>query len=836
MKRGTRYQHKFFIGLIFILSPLFTQADHYVYLDDVDVNSSNARPMTDDGYPRVILSETKVFAGNMERYTKYGIISGQSGSKKKAATIQNLNPEVKYLWHFSPRAYQNYTSSHCQIGKGVAFESSGATTQGGPSSRGCSVYAGHWLYKAGTTLTQNINATTTSIKVANVSGFTVGQFLVIYNAPKGSFNGAEHAKITGKNTSTNTLTVASRGFKSNARSHNSGAIVAQHVTGQGGHPENWSFNMSSQSPRDGNNKTAAQAIVDWAAANINKDKRGSNVNVRVDGIQFDADFYDELESKKSDANNDGVTDHGVSPSGVNWWGEGFDNFYQLMRNRFPGKIIVSGNRKARGFDSINGTQIEAFPASNRTQPVPKYDDISGQFSRYTFHLHTNKSGPLHTHNLNKTPTRIYPEGHSNTGNSVFRLGLGLTLMDDGYYGHENSEAHPDPWYDEYAVNVTPGDSDYGRAVRSNTANESAVRDSLGWLGDPLGERKRIYNHTDFATGQALLNGSFDANINGWSGSLVNVSRDTSIKKDGSAALRVSTMTSFKSGYSQAKVKGPKINVVNGREYTMVFTVRSTSDREFAAAVGNEVNRFIVGKDWRRYVYTFKSKKTANELVWFGVGREKQQLWIDSVYIFEGNANVMRRDFENGTVVVNATPSNQTVNLGETFQRIQGTQDSVNNGSNVTNITIPAWDAAILVRPDGDRNNPNGVDPCGKPPYNVANEKALFIWKTCNGSGRWHIRGTAGGTGGSVLYEGNIQASTGAFSVVSEVDIESHDSVSTANANKRINLSMKMWDGFEDGISFTAGVNAEVCFNITPNNRIIVGQTRILGSGSVCLKE
>ena len=76
------------------------------------------------------------------------------------------------------------------------------------------------------------------------------------------------------------------------------------------------------------------------------------------------------------------------------------------------------------------------------------------------------------------------------------------------------------------------------------------------------------------------------------------------------------------------------------------------------------------------------------------------VWLDSVYVFEGNPNVFRRDFDNGIVVVNATPSSKTVNLDGTFKRIKGTQDAVNNGATLSSVTIPAYDSPLLVRPDG----------------------------------------------------------------------------------------------------------------------------------------
>jgi hypothetical protein len=51
------------------------------------------------------------------------------------------------------------------------------------------------------------------------------------------------------------------------------------------------------------------------------------------------------------------------------------------------------------------------------------------------------------------------------------------------------------------------------------------------------------------------------------------------------------------------------------------------------------------------------------------------------------------------VVVNATPSSRTVDLGGTFQRIRGTgQDPINDGASLTQVTLAPYDATILVRP------------------------------------------------------------------------------------------------------------------------------------------
>jgi hypothetical protein len=68
-------------------------------------------------------------------------------------------------------------------------------------------------------------------------------------------------------------------------------------------------------------------------------------------------------------------------------------------------------------------------------------------------------------------------------------------------------------------------------------------------------------------------------------------------------------------------------------------------------------------------------------------------------VLAGGPDVYRRDFEGGVALVNATDVAVTVNLGATFRKIKGTQaPSVNDGSLVTAVTIPAKDGLVLLRP------------------------------------------------------------------------------------------------------------------------------------------
>jgi hypothetical protein len=61
--------------------------------------------------------------------------------------------------------------------------------------------------------------------------------------------------------------------------------------------------------------------------------------------------------------------------------------------------------------------------------------------------------------------------------------------------------------------------------------------------------------------------------------------------------------------------------------------------------------------------------------------------------------VWMREFEQGTVIVNATPSSQTVKLDGDFEKLHGAQDpKVNDGSIVSEVKLAAKDGIILLRP------------------------------------------------------------------------------------------------------------------------------------------
>ncbi|HEX5786628.1 MAG TPA: SdrD B-like domain-containing protein [Woeseiaceae bacterium] len=720
-----------------VLLSLPAAAEH-AWMDD----SNRGRNPPPDGsvpslnhqFPRVHAHE---IAGGAESYSKYQLITAHGGTFPTIETIQErYSPETMLLRHISGRAYQSFNYNTCHISGGMAFESTTASSQGGPSADGCGIYAGHWLYRAGTRLRQSIAAGDTVLPVESASRIDAGQYVVIYNAPTGSFNNAEHARVVSVNRSNNTVQVQ-RGFKSNKFSHPSGAIVAQHVLGQGSNPQLWAFNMSTQSPRDGSGRTFGQFYADWLGKNLLRYGTGTRTTANVAGVLFDADFYAEYTVNKVDADNDLVVDDGRGPNGQNWLGDGLDDFYARVGQRLPGYYILVGVHHGRGFESAHGLQMENWIdyGNGDYNPKPVYSKLSSMLATYFFNAQERAIGPALITNLTKTPTKLYSGGHDNvTSNAPFRLAFTTALMEDGYFG-THSELVADPWWDEFAVDVRQGSANFGKAVAKS--NTTAVHQHRGWLGQALGPFERIYNDADFAASKSLIgNNTFDSNLNGWQSNQVNISRVTSGTMDGAGAMRVAP-PSLSAGEFGPQVISDTVTTAASTPYTLVFSVRSTGYRIIRVSLGNETVPIPVSERWRRYVVTMKPGSGTTRLK-FVVGGDDSELWLDSVYLFRGDANVFKREFENGLAIANATAQSRTVDVGPGFRRIDGAQDrTVNNGNSVTSVTLAPHDGIVLVRNEGGSTPPSGSGSIGD-----------YVWRDADGDG--HQDGNESGWSGATV--------------------------------------------------------------------------------------
>jgi hypothetical protein len=118
----------------------------------------------------------------------------------------------------------------------------------------------------------------------------------------------------------------------------------------------------------------------------------------------------------------------------------------------------------------------------------------------------------------------------------------------------------------------------------------------------------------------------------------------------------------------------------------------------------------VKTDYQAFRYGFASCLMDDGYYDFAVGKYTEIPWFDEYDAKLGQAvtppprtpwknGVWRRDFENGIALVNPRGNGQqTVDLGGTFKRISGKQDTtVNNGATATQITLKDRDGIVLMR-------------------------------------------------------------------------------------------------------------------------------------------
>lgn len=654
-------------------------------------------------YPRI--NRTEGTAPEIEIGSKYNTVSYSGSQIRKAAALKEKYPRTMVLRYF-PGAYQ-------PDNEGDGGQRSFLST--GPASVGSAVFAGHWLYLAGSRLKTSVDSQALVLTVDDSSRFTAGQDIVIYNGGPGVFLEAEHARITSINYTNGTLTLAARGFKSTPTSHSAGAVVAQHELGAGGtdrtrSPEHWSYNLGTRCPLDANGKQMNVVMAEWLAENLNLDRNGNRIgSFEYDGVLFDGERGYFLTDLLADMDNDLIAEGGLNPStGENMHGPGSEALYARLRSLIPAnKILVGSGGNIRGYADLNGTQCEGYPnfGSSYFSP-PEYSLRDQKLASYAYHLHHHAYGPVYTEIISKTPTLLYPHldngGSPPTSNSSFRYSFGMALLEDGSYGQKRPGVH-DPWWDEFSVDVTPGSATFGQAIPNDETDASQiakVRAHTGWLGSPLGRRTRVFNPTGFDIAKTLLpNSGFESGLGGWAGHNVGVSLQKGASVfSGSYSLHSSAVLTYLPDIYSASVTSPPVYLAAAKTYTVCFAVRASSQREFGVQFGSGAMQTIVSDTgWKSHVLTFSANAGENALSFY-FGRESSDIWLDEIYLFKGNPNGFRRDFQNGTVFVNATSVPRKVRPNGTFRRIKGTQDPINDGSLVgSELVIPAYDAAILVR-------------------------------------------------------------------------------------------------------------------------------------------
>jgi Hypothetical glycosyl hydrolase family 15 len=660
---------------------------------------------TDAGtdYPRLLIIQST--SGAEKYHAIIGRANWADDIVSLKADLSSKGRSILALRYFAPRQYHTDVMS-------IPFDE---------------IYPGHWLFLAGTTTTAPLTSTATSVSVARTGPFSglAGYYAMIWdgtatnpaltvNNPDFWANG-EHVKITAVGSSSITV---QRGYDpstqafsaSDARPHAKGSRIAVHVPGAYTPPHVWSLNVSTASPRDSQGRQLNQFMAAWLGQHLQDIYDNGTATYRSypgawDGVWFDATEYwidrTQWPSKLADVNNDLVVDGGIVTPGRSAWGEGLDTFFSLARQALgPGKIIDGGSMTTRGASYLNGVDLEGFPGSGHSSN--NYRVYSSGLAYYLAWAAGVGASPAFMDLFTRIGTDQYPacsqfsETTDQGRDSDFRFGLGTALLGGVYFAYTNG-CFGDYWWDEYSVDLSTG-----RAVPVSAGLDTLAAHT-GYLGQPLGDPQRLLDPTSgsnlMSSGQwSLVTGGGGAGTHTVSGTTVTVN----ITSPGTKA-------------SDVALKYNPISLVGGREYTLSFWAKADNGR-MAIDLGRDIDispgsggklggAFITG-DWRHYLIDFVNPTTAKVALKFQVGGEGGTVSFDRVGIYEGASDLFRRDFDNGIVITNGTWQTQTVSLGGTFRKIEGTQDpSVNDGSLVSSVTLASHDAIILLGTNGDAPPP-----------------------------------------------------------------------------------------------------------------------------------
>ena len=642
-------------------------------------------------FPRLGMWWPEPYEQDHHAIARYDWVSFFPYQEEHVASIKAINPDIILL---------NSTNA-CELGYNPDPDA-----DPGDNAEVLAIPPEWFLTQVGTTLTQDVDASTTTFHIAAASVTDGEESFDLFVVGDAVLIEGETVLVKAVDTNSKSLTVK-RGYVRPAAAHNSGTRIAAHISFW---PGTWLLNLSTLSPTAVVNPTIGAE--QWAS-----------YNARVGAALLANDGWDGLLLDRSDPNESwlvgGSTARTIDPDQSNHlltdyttfddaWNAGVRQYEQELRRLIGEEKILFPNWGMNNYDLLNGNNYEGFPLDNG-------DSYKGSWRQTVFGTLTDVGNYTQWMAQGKSPNLTMIEtyeddgGPSATGDGSYhnpcgddnfvpnyqkmRFGLTTALLNDGYFGYEiNTNGHGSLcllWFDEYD-------------------NAGAGR---GYLGQPVGA---AYRTSNVMLGDNALNGgSFEteSDLDLWDlwaddGNEATMELDESTASVGNASTHIhinqTTGTDWKISLSLAPVA-----VISGTEYTLSFWAKADRPRELSSWIqknGSPWDGYLdfspvqLTTAWQQYeVVATASDSDVHAIFEFGLGQATGEVWLDDVRLQTGNLDLWRRDYEHGIILVNATQTAQTVDLNGTFHKINGSQvPSINDGSEVSQVTIPALDGLILL--------------------------------------------------------------------------------------------------------------------------------------------
>jgi len=439
--------------------------------------------------------------------------------------------------------------------------------------------------------------------------------------------------------------------------------------------------------------TKGNRIIDWCApplAIYNMTRPEVAIYVGQQAYQllaqsnwvFDGMFFDSFSLTKPvsttdcygnpvqiDSNGDGLPDDQAQLNAA--WAAGeflaVSTFHSLVPGAYVAGHVLEAPASAQELATFNATALEFFQQDIRQGNQPfgtlwnLYQSWETQGVSPSFTLMQSAPPNQIAYGYGYEPLSVVTSELANFAQSFYpnmRFGLALTLMRDGFFTFDFGDVAASTawWYDEYDFD----------------------------LGYPLGPATRIGGGSSV---NLIQDSGFEGNLqSNWSfyvgsGSATEV-QDCTIAHTGSCSAHVN-VTALPDLNWKIDLEQDNLPLIAGESYQVTFWARADQTRTLTISSQGGApdytyyglsQQFSLGTTWALYTATFSAPVTANDgrlEFWFGDGTG--QVWIDDVQLVEVGKDIFRRDFSNGTVLLNGTSSSQTITPLANLRRFQGTQ-------------------------------------------------------------------------------------------------------------------------------------------------------------------
>lgn len=372
-----------------------------------------------------------------------------------------------------------------------------------------------------------------------------------------------------------------------------------------------------------------------------------------------------------DADGDGIADDPATLDAA--WRAGVELEFQTFRQLAPA-AYMSGhlgqippdagelpvfNGDSLVFDAVN-VQEGVLPFSSLWQTYNEWFS-AGRQPAITMVQSSPPNQICYGYGFNPNTTMLPSTlGFAQTWYPNVRFGLALALMNDGFFTFDMGDAGGavNWWYDEYDF--------------------------------PLGVPIAPYIQLTSGGGPNLItNGGFEQGFSGWylwvdqdGQAGATDATDSTIAAEGHQSAQIS-VTSAASADWHINLSQGNLPFTAATNYRLQFWARASVPAVISVDTEGGppdyrnyglYTQVSLTTTWQLYTLSFQAPTSANDgTVQFNLGLSAANIWIDGVQLSAAPADVYRRDFTQGTVLLNGSASRQSIAPGAGFQRFTGTQ-------------------------------------------------------------------------------------------------------------------------------------------------------------------